>query len=231
MFREVDQQELARETSFLYAPIAHRLGLYTIKGEMEDLCLKYLQPKTYGFITRKLGETKHARDAYIASFIAPVRAQLERELSVPFEMKGRVKSVSSISNKLRKQNFEDIYDLFAIRVILDVPPERERSACWQVYSIITDMYRPNPERLKDWISIPKSNGYESLHTTVMGPENKWVEVQIRTRRMEWRHTGATRGSRVRTGWTSSSPPSVRPSRRSRPPSTRRRSARRWRPRC
>ena len=166
---------------------------------MEDLCLKYLQPKTYGFITRKLGETKHARDAYIASFIAPVRAQLERELSVPFEMKGRVKSVSSISNKLRKQNFEDIYDLFAIRVILDVPPERERSACWQVYSIITDMYRPNPERLKDWISIPKSNGYESLHTTVMGPENKWVEVQIRTRRMDaiaeqgvaahWRYKG------------------------------------------
>ena len=199
MFREADQQELARETSFLYAPIAHRLGLYTIKGEMEDLCLKYLQPKTYGFITRKLGETKHARDAYIASFIAPVRAQLERELSVPFEMKGRVKSVSSISNKLRKQNFEDIYDLFAIRVILDVPPERERSACWQVYSIITDMYRPNPERLKDWISIPKSNGYESLHTTVMGPENKWVEVQIRTRRMDaiaeqgvaahWRYKG------------------------------------------
>ena len=198
-YTEETRTQLASEVSFLYAPIAHRLGLYTIKGEMEDLCLRYLQPKTYGFITRKLGETKAARDAYIAAFIAPVRDRLRAELSVPFEMKGRVKSISSISNKLKKLPFEDIYDLFAIRVILDVPLERERQVCWQVYSIITDMYRPNPERLKDWISIPKSNGYESLHTTVLGPENRWVEVQIRTKRMDvvaergvaahWRYKG------------------------------------------
>ena len=193
------REELASEISFLYAPIAHRLGLYTIKGEMEDLCLKYLQPKTYGFITRKLGETKAARDAYIAEFITPVKARLREELGIPFEMKGRVKSISSINNKLKKLPFEDIYDVFAIRVILDVPLDKERQACWQVYSIITDMYRPNPERLKDWISIPKSNGYESLHTTVLGPGNRWVEVQIRTKRMDaiaergvaahWRYKG------------------------------------------
>ena len=198
-YTEEARTQLASEISFLYAPIAHRLGLYTIKGEMEDLCLRYLQPKTYGFITRKLGETKAARDAYIAAFITPVRERLQAELSVLFEMKGRVKSISSINNKLRKLPFEDIYDLFAIRVILDVPLERERQVCWQVYSIITDMYRPNPERLKDWISIPKSNGYESLHTTVLGPENRWVEVQIRTKRMDviaergvaahWRYKG------------------------------------------
>lgn len=175
---------LAIEVSFLYAPIAHRLGLYTIKGEMEDLCLKWRDRKTFDFIVRKLGETKEARDTYIQTFIAPLRKVLDASLDVPYQIKGRVKSISSIHNKLRKQNFEDIYDLFAIRIILDAPLERERSLCWQVYSIVTDMHRPNPERLKDWISIPKSNGYESLHTTVMGPENKWVEVQIRTERMD-----------------------------------------------
>lgn len=198
--RPEDRKELASEVSFLYAPIAHRLGLYKIKGEMEDLCLMYLQPKIYGFITRKLRETKDARDAYIAEFIRVVRETLLRGLQdVPFEMKGRVKSVSSISNKLKKLPFEDIYDVFAIRIIVDVPPERERQVCWQIYSIVTDMYRPNPERLKDWISIPKSNGYESLHTTVLGPENRWVEVQIRSKRMDaiaeqgvaahWRYKG------------------------------------------
>ena len=198
--RPEDRKELASEVSFLYAPIAHRLGLYKIKGEMEDLCLMYLQPKIYGFITRKLRETKDARDAYIAEFIRVVRETLLRDLQdVPFEMKGRVKSVSSISNKLKKLPFEDIYDVFAIRIIVDVPPERERQVCWQIYSIVTDMYRPNPERLKDWISIPKSNGYESLHTTVLGPENRWVEVQIRSKRMDaiaeqgvaahWRYKG------------------------------------------
>lgn len=175
---------LAVEVSFLYAPIAHRLGLYKIKGEMEDLCLKWRDRKTYDFIVRKLGESKTKRDAYIADFIAPIRKKLEETLDVPFEMKGRVKSISSIHNKLRKQVFEDIYDLFAIRVIVDCPLERERLICWQVYSIIADMYRPNPERLKDWITIPKSNGYESLHTTVMGPENRWVEIQIRSQRMD-----------------------------------------------
>ena len=198
--RAEDRKELASEVSFLYAPIAHRLGLYKIKGEMEDLCLMYLQPKIYGFITRKLRETKDARDAYIAEFIRVVRETLLQDLQdVPFEMKGRVKSVSSISNKLKKLPFEDIYDVFAIRIIVDVPPERERQVCWQIYSIVTDMYRPNPERLKDWISIPKSNGYESLHTTVLGPENRWVEVQIRSKRMDaiaeqgvaahWRYKG------------------------------------------
>jgi len=198
--RAEDRKELASEVSFLYAPIAHRLGLYKIKGEMEDLCLMYLQPKIYGFITRKLRETKDARDAYIAEFIRIVRETLLRDLQdVSFEMKGRVKSVSSISNKLKKLPFEDIYDVFAIRIIVDVPPERERQVCWQIYSIVTDMYRPNPERLKDWISIPKSNGYESLHTTVLGPENRWVEVQIRSKRMDaiaeqgvaahWRYKG------------------------------------------
>lgn len=175
---------LAVEVSFLYAPIAHRLGLYKIKGEMEDLCLKWRDRKTYDFIVRKLGESKTKRDTYIADFIAPIRKKLEEALDVPFEMKGRVKSISSIHNKLRKQVFEDIYDLFAIRVIVDCPLERERLICWQVYSIIADMYRPNPERLKDWITIPKSNGYESLHTTVMGPENRWVEIQIRSQRMD-----------------------------------------------
>ena len=201
MIRQADdRKELASEISFLYAPIAHRLGLYKIKGEMEDLCLMYLQPKIYGFIIRKLRETKDVRDAYIAEFIRVVRETLARELQdIPFEMKGRVKSVSSISNKLKKLPFEDIYDVFAIRIIVDVPPERERQICWQIYSIVADMYRPNPERLKDWISIPKSNGYESLHTTVLGPENRWVEVQIRSKRMDaiaeqgvaahWRYKG------------------------------------------
>lgn len=179
------RRELASEVSFLYAPIAHRLGLYKIKGEMEDLCLKCLQPKIYGFIRRKLRETKDKRDAYIDEFIRSVRSSLAPALEgIPYEMKGRVKSVSSISNKLKRQNFEDIYDIFAIRIIVDVPLERERQVCWQVYSIVTDLYRPNPERLKDWISIPKSNGYESLHITVMGPDQRWVEVQIRTKRMD-----------------------------------------------
>lgn len=190
---------LAVEVSFLYAPIAHRLGLYKIKGEMEDLCLKWRDRKTYDFIVRKLGESKAQRDAYIEAFVAPIRQKLTEVLDVPFEMKGRVKSISSIHNKLRKQVFEDIYDLFAIRVIVDCPLERERLVCWQVYSIIADMHLPNPERLKDWITIPKSNGYESLHTTVMGPENRWVEIQIRSQRMDaiaeqgvaahWRYKG------------------------------------------
>lgn len=184
LYKSEDCLALAVEVSFLYAPIAHRLGLYKVKGEMEDLCLKWRDRKTFDYIVRKLGESKHSRDAYIAAFIEPIKRKLEGTLEVSFEMKGRTKSISSIHNKLRKQVFEDIYDLFAIRVIVDCPLESERMVCWQVYSIITDMYRPNPERLKDWISIPKSNGYESLHTTVMGPENRWVEVQIRSKRMD-----------------------------------------------
>lgn len=175
---------LAVEVSFLYAPIAHRLGLYTIKGEMEDLCLKWRDRKSFDFIVCKLGETKESREAYIQNFIDPVRKQLDQVLDVPYEIKGRTKSISSIHNKLRKQVFEDIYDLFAIRIIVDVPLERERQVCWQVYSIVTDIFRPNPQRLKDWISIPKSNGYESLHITVMGADQRWVEVQIRSERMD-----------------------------------------------
>ena len=180
-----DRIRLATEVSYLYAPLAHRLGLYKIKSELEDLSLKYLDRKQYDFIKQKLNETKRSRDAYIAEFIAPIKERLE-EVGLHFDIKGRTKSIHSINNKLKKNKvpFEGIYDLFAIRIILDTPLEKERSECWQVYSIITDMYQPNPKRMRDWISIPKINGYESLHVTVMGPQNKWVEVQIRTRRMD-----------------------------------------------
>ena len=183
--KEDDRLRLATEASYLYAPLAHRLGLYTIKSELEDLSLKYTDPKQYDFIKKKLNETKRSRDIYIAEFIAPIKKKLQ-EAGLQFDIKGRTKSIHSINNKLKKQKieFEGIYDLFAIRVVLDTPLEKERSECWQVYSIITDMYQPNPNRMKDWISIPKTNGYESLHITVMGPQNKWVEVQIRTRRMD-----------------------------------------------
>lgn len=197
---EDDRIRLATEAAYLYAPLSHRMGLYKIKSELEDLSLKYIDRKQFDFIKQKLNETKRSRDAYIARFIAPLKEKLE-QAGFKFEIKGRTKSIHSINNKLKKQkvDFENIYDLFAIRVVLDTPFEKERSDCWQVYSIVTDMYQPNPKRLKDWISIPKSNGYESLHITVMGPENKWVEVQIRTKRMDeiaekglaahWRYKG------------------------------------------
>lgn len=177
--------DVAYEANYLYAPLAHRLGLYKIKGELEDMSLKYTDREKYTEIAQKLNQTKAAREAYIAEFIAPIRERLERE-GLHFELKGRTKSIYSIWNKMRKQknDVEDIFDLFAIRIILDVPPEREKPDCWLVYSIVTDMYAPNPARLKDWLSIPKSNGYESLHITVHGPGGKWVEVQIRTRRMD-----------------------------------------------
>lgn len=182
---ENDRIKLAMEASYLYAPLAHRLGLYTIKSELEDLSLKYTDRKQYDFIKKKLNETKRSRDAYIEEFITPIKNKLEAA-DFHFDIKGRTKSIHSINNKLKKQNvdFEGIYDLFAIRIVLDTPLQKERSDCWQIFSIITDMYQPNPKRMKDWISIPKSNGYESLHITVMGPQNKWVEVQIRTRRMD-----------------------------------------------
>lgn len=185
LVNENDLLKLAAEASFLYAPLSHRLGLYQIKSEMEDLSLKYTDRKTFSFIKTKLNETKRSRDAYIDEFIAPVKAKLE-QAGLNFEIKGRTKSIYSIWNKLKKQkvDFEGIYDLFAIRVVLTTPIEKEHSDCWQVYSLITDMYQPNPKRLKDWLSIPKSNGYESLHITVMGPQNKWVEVQIRSKRMD-----------------------------------------------
>ncbi|HBT86850.1 MAG: TGS domain-containing protein [Fermentimonas sp.] len=177
--------ELSVESTYLYAPLAHRLGFYTIKSELEDLSLKYTDRETYDFIAGKLNETKRSRDKYIQEFIEPVNERLEKT-GFKYDIKGRTKSISSIYNKLKKQKieFESIYDLFAIRVILDAPVEQEKAQCWQVYSIITDMYQPNPKRLKDWLSIPKSNGYESLHITVMGPESKWVEVQIRSKRMD-----------------------------------------------
>ena len=179
------RDRIAKEASFLYSPLAHRLGLYKVKSELEDLSLKQTNPVIYEEIVNKLHDTKQQRDAYIKAFIEPVQKRLE-EAGFTFTMKGRTKSVYSIWNKIKKQNtvFENIYDIFAIRIILDTPLEKEKAACWQVYSIVTDMYQPNPKRLRDWLSIPKSNGYESLHTTVMGPEGKWVEVQIRTQRMD-----------------------------------------------
>ncbi len=180
------QLKIAREASYLYAPLAHRLGLYRLKTELEDLALRYTSPDIYFDIAKKLKETKTAREKYIADFIEPIETQLKAS-GLDFEIKGRTKSIFSIWNKIKKQNtpFENIYDLFAIRIILNTPEvEKEKAECWQVYSMVTDKYQPNPKRLRDWLSIPKSNGYESLHTTVMGPEGKWVEVQIRTRRMD-----------------------------------------------
>ncbi len=180
-----ERARIAHETATLYAPLAHRLGLYAIKTEMEDLSLKQTQPDIYKEIAHRLNETKRHRDAYIESFISPLKLKL-KNLGFNCSVKGRTKSIHSIYNKLQKQNkpFEKIYDLFAIRIILDTEIEKEKAQCWQVYSLIADMYQPNPNRLRDWLSIPKSNGYESLHTTVLGPEKKWVEVQIRTRRMD-----------------------------------------------
>lgn len=177
--------DIACETSYLYAPLAHRLGLYSIKSELEDLSLKYTNREIYDQIAHKLNETKRNRDKYIMEFIQPVKQKLEAE-GLHFEIKGRTKSIFSIWNKMKKQkaDLEDIYDLFAIRVILETPLEQEKADCWKVYSIVTDMYQPNPKRMKDWLSIPKSNGYESLHITVLGPKQRWVEVQIRTRRMD-----------------------------------------------
>lgn len=174
-------RNVAFEANCLYAQLAHRLGLYKIKGELEDLSLKYTNREIYVQIAHKLNATKRSRDAYIKAFIDPVKRELEKA-GLKFEIKGRTKSISSIWNKMRKQKVDlpGIYDLFAIRVILDSEPAREKSDCWLAYSILADMYTANPARMRDWISIPKSNGYESLHATVMGPENKWVEVQFRT---------------------------------------------------
>ncbi|WP_345266447.1 RelA/SpoT family protein [Nibrella viscosa] len=178
------QLKIASETIYIYAPLAHRLGLYAIKTELEDLYLKYVEPDTYKDIARKLRETKAARDKFIAKFIEPIERDLA-ETGMSFVVKGRPKSIYSIWNKLNKQKkpFEEIYDLFAVRVVVDVPQESEKAACWQAYSIVTDHYKPNPDRLKDWISTPRANGYESLHTTVMSKSGQWVEVQIRSARM------------------------------------------------
>ena len=191
---------VSNEAAYLYAPLAHKLGLYKLKSELEDLSLKYTEHDVYYHIKEKLNATKAARDKYIQAFIEPIKKKLE-ESGLKFHIKGRTKSIHSIYQKMKKQGcpFEGVYDLFAIRIILDSEYEKEKQECWQAYSLVTDMYLPNPKRLRDWLSVPKSNGYESLHITVMGPEGKWVEVQIRTERMDeiaekglaahWRYKG------------------------------------------
>jgi guanosine-3',5'-bis(diphosphate) 3'-pyrophosphohydrolase len=178
------QLKISSETVYVYAPLAHRMGLYNIKTELEDLSMKYLESATYRDIARKLAETRRERTRYINEFIKPIKERLDRA-EFPYEIQGRPKSIHSIWNKMKKKgvDFEEVYDLFAIRIILDSPPEKEKEDCWKVYSLITDMYTPSPERLRDWLSNPKSNGYEALHTTVMGPQGRWVEVQIRSKRM------------------------------------------------
>lgn len=194
------RQRVAEEASYLYAPLAHKLGLYKLKSELEDLSLKYLEHDAYYMIKENLNATKKSRDAYIEKFIRPIDEKL-KQMGIKCHIKGRTKSIHSIWQKMKKQQcgFGGIYDLFAIRIIIDSPLEQEKMLCWQTYSMITDMYQPNPKRLRDWLSVPKSNGYESLHITVLGPENKWVEVQIRTERMDeiaerglaahWRYKG------------------------------------------
>ena len=197
---EEEKKRVSEEASYLYAPLAHKLGLYKLKSELEDLSLKYLEHDVYYMIKDKLNETKKSRDKYIENFIKPIREKLEAD-GYKFHMKGRTKSIHSIWQKMKKQKceFEGIYDLFAIRIIIDAPLELEKIQCWHVFALITNMYQPNPKRLRDWLSVPKSNGYESLHITVKGPENQWVEVQIRTERMDevaerglaahWRYKG------------------------------------------
>ncbi|MBR1388829.1 MAG: bifunctional (p)ppGpp synthetase/guanosine-3',5'-bis(diphosphate) 3'-pyrophosphohydrolase [Prevotella sp.] len=192
--------EVSQEAAYLYAPLAHKLGLYKLKSELEDLSLKYLEHDAYYLIREKLNATKTARDAYIARFIGPIEEKV-KAAGINCHIKGRTKSIHSIWQKMKKQkcDFEGVYDLFAIRIIIDCPEALEKMQCWQAYSIVTDMYQPNPKRLRDWLSVPKSNGYESLHITVLGPEQKWVEVQIRTERMDeiaergvaahWRYKG------------------------------------------
>ena len=193
-------EAVSQEAAYLYAPLAHKLGLYKLKSELEDLSLKYLENEAYYHIREKLNETKASRDAYIDRFIKPIEEKI-KAAGIKCHIKGRTKSIHSIWQKMQKQKcpFEGVYDLFAIRIIIDCPEEMEKMQCWQAYSIVTDMYQPNPKRLRDWLSVPKSNGYESLHITVLGPEQKWVEVQIRTERMDeiaergvaahWRYTG------------------------------------------
>ena len=195
-----EKMEVSQEAAYLYAPLAHKLGLYKLKSELEDLSLKYLEHDAYYHIKDKLSATKQSRDAYIQRFIQPVSQRLT-EAGLKFHIKGRTKSIHSIWQKMKKQKcaFEGVYDLFAIRIIIDTPLEKEKMHCWQAFAIVTSMYQPNPKRLRDWLSVPKTNGYESLHITVLGPEQKWVEVQIRSERMDevaergvaahWRYKG------------------------------------------
>ena len=205
------QLKIAAETSYIYSPLAHRLGLYNIKTEFQDICLRIMEPEIYQDIADKLEDSKKLRDRYINEFIKPLRKALDA-LKVPYRINGRPKSISSILNKIRtkKVPFEEIYDLYAIRIIVDVAPEREKSICWQVYSIVTDVHTPIPERLKDWITTPKSNGYESLHTTVIGPKGRFVEVQIRSERMDeisergfaahWKYKGVQKMHNLYENW-------------------------------
>ena len=198
------QRKVSMESAYLYAPLAHKLGLYKLKSELEDLSLKYLEHDAYYYIKEKLNATKKSRDAYISRFTKPIEEKLLKA-GLKFHMKGRTKSIHSMWQKMKKQkvDIDGVFDLFAIRIIIDSAPEREKQECWQVFSIITDMYQSNPSRMRDWLSVPKSNGYESLHITVLGPEQKWVEVQIRTERMDdiaehglaahWRYKGIKGG--------------------------------------
>ena len=204
LFNSTDNEgrkQVAAEASKLYIPLAHKLGFYKLKSEMEDLALRYSESEVYAELSRKLQETSASREDYMQSFIRPIETALRKNPHIRYRIKGRTKSINSIWQKMKRQKlpFENIYDLFAIRIIIDSEPQNEKSECWQVYSIVTDLYTPNPNRLRDWLSVPKSNGYESLHTTVIGPEGRWVEVQIRTERMDaiaehglaahWRYKG------------------------------------------
>jgi len=205
------QLKIAAETSYIYTPLAHRLGLYQIKTEYEDICMQLTERETYADIAQKINDTASEREQYISEFIKPLKKQL-KALGVKFRVLGRPKSIYSIWNKIKKKNvpFEEIYDLFAVRIIVDVPKEKEKNICWQVYSVITDVYKPIPERLKDWVTTPKGNGYESLHTTIIGPEGKFVEVQIRSERMDeiaekgfaahWKYKGVQENKDVYSNW-------------------------------
>ena len=170
----------------LYAQIAHKLGLYSIKSELEDIALKYLEPEDYAYISRRLEETAAERDEFIAGFVAPIRERLDAQ-GIQYHIKGRTKSVYSIWRKMKRTgvSFDEVYDIFAIRIIVECPTESEKQLCWSIYSIVTDFYTPNPDRMRDWISIPKSNGYESLHTTVVTKDGHWVEIQIRSVAMDF----------------------------------------------
>lgn len=214
---KVAQRRLSIEAAHIYAPLAHKLGLYKLKSELEDLSLKYLETEAYYMIKESLNATKKSRDAYIENFLAPIHTMLQ-EVGLRYHMKGRTKSIHSIWQKMKKQKcgFEKVYDLFAIRIILDSAPSKEVAECWKVFSLITNKYESNLKRLRDWVTVPKSNGYESLHVTVLGPENKWVEVQIRTERMDevaehglaahWRYKGvkSSEGAWTR-GWRAFAP--------------------------
>jgi guanosine-3',5'-bis(diphosphate) 3'-pyrophosphohydrolase len=205
------QLKIAAETEYIYTPLAHRLGLYNIKTEFQDICLRITDPQTYEEISHKLSDTDQARNKYIEEFIKPLEDEL-KHLGVPFRVLGRCKAISSIYNKIKenKVTFEEIFDIFAVRIIIDVPTDKEKSFCWQIYSIITDVYKPIPERLKDWVTTPKGNGYESLHTTVIGPKGRYVEVQIRSDRMDeiaergfaahWKYKGIKKQENVYDHW-------------------------------